>query len=540
VPKAQPSDIFISYRRADSGPYANAIASALRRELPDREVFLDVDSIGDWELWAQRLAHELPRTRVLLAVIGPHWVEDKDGRRRLDDPTDWVRREIEAATYDYGHIAVKPVLVGGAPLPQETDIPETIHRLLDAQERHIDGQPWPDDAQFRDGVFRLAANIKEILNEKVSETVPDLLHKHQESLLLKHLRTITSSHQVPPALSRIIPDKYLNDAPHHYLPYYHRVETITPHLPYVELVNWCRDFAQRRRPRIDVICKGDDFQLGRWDDHRDQLREHALETFRREKPKTFDGPIVRISDAKATDSALQLTVQQARYFDQLRSNLVLDFQMKGPGNQGFPTLRHGFYSDYQGDLPALHDRRLANSLGVAALIFVRSRDQYAPYLVSRSAETAVMNVGGEWHCTASGVAEMRHGEAQAQSFYMDSIIHELEEEVGLLPEDLIYFQPVGFCRELLRGGKPQMFFIGVTALDLETLNLKQKNARKSVIREGGIVENTPMPWFRRMPKDVNDEAFHKLFHDRGFTIEAAACLYYYNKIREVGGDLDAQ
>jgi hypothetical protein len=55
--------------------------------------------------------------QVLLAVIGPTWltVTDERGRRRLDDPDDIVRLEIEAALAR--EVRVIPILVEGAVMP---------------------------------------------------------------------------------------------------------------------------------------------------------------------------------------------------------------------------------------------------------------------------------------------------------------------------------------------------------------------------------------------------------------------------------------
>lgn len=115
---------------------------------------------------------------------------------------------------------------------------------------------------------------------------------------------------------------------------------------------------------------------------------------------------------------------------------------------------------------------------------------------------------------------------------MDTILKELDEEVGLLRHDLDFLEPVAFCREMTRAGKPQMFFLGVTSLDRTTLRRKLTAARKRSREKGWAVENTAMPLWRR-PSEITDEDALKLFHDKGFTIEAAACINYYFKCRSV-------
>src|SRR5262249_14994441 len=66
---------------------------------------------------------------VLLVVIGPRWLSltDKTGLRRIDNPQDWIRREIAEALS--GGLRVIPVLTGDAALPVEADLPQDIAGL---------------------------------------------------------------------------------------------------------------------------------------------------------------------------------------------------------------------------------------------------------------------------------------------------------------------------------------------------------------------------------------------------------------------------
>jgi hypothetical protein len=173
---------------------------------------------------------------------------------------------------------------------------------------------------------------------------------------------------------------------------------------------------------------------------------------------------------------------------------------------------------------------MANTLGIAALIMVREGGDLTPYFVSRSRDVAVFNHGGEWHCTASGVAELPPGPDRVPYFYKDSMLKELDEEVGILEHELETLEPVALCREMTRGGKPQMFFLGVTSLGRAALERKLTEAQGKAEAKGWVVENTPMP-LSRSPETPADENALALFHGKGFTIEAAACLYYFLKCR---------
>lgn len=60
---------------------------------------------------------------------GQRWLTltDEAGKRRIDDPRDWVRREIVEAL-NHG-LRVIPVLLDGVELPTEDDLPDDIAGL---------------------------------------------------------------------------------------------------------------------------------------------------------------------------------------------------------------------------------------------------------------------------------------------------------------------------------------------------------------------------------------------------------------------------
>ena len=70
---------------------------------------------------------------MLLALIGEEWltITDADGRRRLDDPHDFVRLEIEAALAR--NVRVIPILVDGARMPTAEELPNSLARLARRQ-----------------------------------------------------------------------------------------------------------------------------------------------------------------------------------------------------------------------------------------------------------------------------------------------------------------------------------------------------------------------------------------------------------------------
>ncbi len=121
--------VFISYRRDDSAGWTGRLYDRTVSALGSERVFMDVEAIAPGEDFAEAIEAILDRVETVLVVIGPRWLEvrDSEGRRRIEDPADFVRREIEGALVR--RIRVVPVLVGGAEMPSEHDLPEDIFAL---------------------------------------------------------------------------------------------------------------------------------------------------------------------------------------------------------------------------------------------------------------------------------------------------------------------------------------------------------------------------------------------------------------------------
>jgi len=122
--------VFISYRRADSGAYAQLLKGQLGQRVPLVHVFMDLYSIEPGAYYRDVIRDAIGSCAVLIALIGPQWAAaDGDGRRRrrLDDPDDLVRYEIRTAL-ERG-IRVIPVLVGGASSPREGEVPDDLRDL---------------------------------------------------------------------------------------------------------------------------------------------------------------------------------------------------------------------------------------------------------------------------------------------------------------------------------------------------------------------------------------------------------------------------
>jgi hypothetical protein len=203
----------------------------------------------------------------------------------------------------------------------------------------------------------------------------------------------------------------------------------------------------------------------------------------------YDEAVVRLAGYDAATRTL--TVQKCMYSDGLKSNYAME------------QLRGLFQTEYGHRLPPLSDARLSNAIGTAVVVFTPA----GPYLPRRATGQAVFP--GGYHCTASGEALWTVGAPGFDEIFTAHIFRELEEEVGLAPADLDWVRPVAFCREFLRGGKPQIFFAGFTKLSAEDLGQRRRAAIARQIAAG--------------TQEVEDDVASDL---TDLTLEAAANLAF--------------
>lgn len=124
---------FISYRRRDAQYQAHKLHETLSSFVanPREDIFIDVDNIPFGRDFVAHLDAKVRDCEVLLAVIGPQWLDLRDsstGMRLLDDPNDFVRIEIESALER--DIPVVPVLLDGVSVPRASDLPKSLQPLV--------------------------------------------------------------------------------------------------------------------------------------------------------------------------------------------------------------------------------------------------------------------------------------------------------------------------------------------------------------------------------------------------------------------------
>jgi outer membrane protein assembly factor BamB len=142
---AVPGRIFLSYRREETQHLAGRLADRLVERFGESQVFMDIDSIPPGVDFAEAIQRAVSGCDVLLALIGRQWttLADEQGRRRIDDPDDFVVLEIRAALDR--NIPVIPVLADGAAMPQRRELPKGLEQLSRRNAARLDAVSFRPD-----------------------------------------------------------------------------------------------------------------------------------------------------------------------------------------------------------------------------------------------------------------------------------------------------------------------------------------------------------------------------------------------------------
>ncbi len=162
--------IFISYRRSDSAAASGRIYDRLCVAFGEKSIFKDVDVIPLGANYPALLNEAVERCDVLLAVIGSHWLGavENNGQRRLDNPADFVRIEIEAGL-KRDSVLVIPLLVDDGAMPALTDLPESLQPIY-----YRNAATVRNDPDFNRDIARLITTIRDTYPLADDESQPVL------------------------------------------------------------------------------------------------------------------------------------------------------------------------------------------------------------------------------------------------------------------------------------------------------------------------------------------------------------------------------
>jgi hypothetical protein len=170
--------IFINYRRSDAGGYAGRLSDTLVGYFGREQVFRDVTDIDYGHDFEKVIDEKIVESGAVIVLIGESWVDavDSEGNRRLDDPEDYVTREIAAALAR--DVVVVPVLIGDANMPRPEELPAALAGFTKRNAITVTDERWDYD------VTRLAKVLAIDVPGSVAQRRLDLLKTIALTLLL--------------------------------------------------------------------------------------------------------------------------------------------------------------------------------------------------------------------------------------------------------------------------------------------------------------------------------------------------------------------
>jgi hypothetical protein len=267
-------------------------------------------------------------------------------------------------------------------------------------------------------------------------------------------------------------------------------------IPYEEVHVWDPNSFSAEDPLgpASVICSGsDEFVLASNSVSHKLFQVQAYSQYLRSGKVDADSSMVRVEDVDPKAEPLKITIKKAHYSDQIQSNLVSGWAGNRYGWIGETGLQKPFSVDhlstivtydnlhglmvsrYEGKLPPLHSNYLANTLGVAVILFYKKGKQWLPLINHRkngSGKKAVYLTG--WGCTSSFAVPFTDNSSQGVSskeaknlteLIGDWMYDKINEEALIEKKHIKFIKPLALCREFQRIGKPQLFYAGWLNLD---------------------------------------------------------------------------
>jgi hypothetical protein len=158
-----PPTIFISYRRSETAAHAGRLAEHLTAHFGSQVIFIDNESIEPGKDFVEAIEDAVSSCKILLALVGRQWLTCSDEHgRRLDNPNDFVRMEISTALRR--GVRVIPVLIQGATMPRDQELPAALASLARKQAWEVTEIRWKQDV--RQLINRIEKDLKPLQPDK--------------------------------------------------------------------------------------------------------------------------------------------------------------------------------------------------------------------------------------------------------------------------------------------------------------------------------------------------------------------------------------
>ena len=191
--------IFINYRRGDASEAAGRLYDHLESVFGAQEIFMDVDAIEPGLDFVRVLNDQVAQCDIFISVVGRSWVDalDENGARRLDNPDDFVRVEIESALRQDKRLI--PVLVGQVQMPRSEQLPDAMKPFVRRNAVRLTHERFRADVQALIAALQRALKSAEEARAAKAQAVALALQRFEEEWVQQDveasLRSEEEAHQ---------------------------------------------------------------------------------------------------------------------------------------------------------------------------------------------------------------------------------------------------------------------------------------------------------------------------------------------------------
>lgn len=159
--------IFVNYQQHDSAVWAKKLYKHLKQCFDRDQIFMDIE-IEPGTDFVEYIESAVGSCNILLAIIGPGWLTSV--KRNLNNPEGSNRHEI--ATALNRNIIVIPVLVGGAVMPDSSELPDDLKPLTRCQANELSDNRWEYDTEQLVKIIEKTGSKRRIEMEPPNATAP--------------------------------------------------------------------------------------------------------------------------------------------------------------------------------------------------------------------------------------------------------------------------------------------------------------------------------------------------------------------------------
>ena len=258
---------------------------------------------------------------------------------------------------------------------------------------------------------------------------------------------------------------------------------------------------------VEICDTAEKFELPRF------VRDNALALMEAHGDSSFsNGATIRLNDLEVNDgNKLLLKTGRSQYFDMLITNRCMDYRLND-----LLSVRDVFESGSR--VSPIGESQLGNQIGINGLIF--TSDGYLLVEKRGYKKTTWKNKFAQPISLAMKKSSIKNFDKEgkivdsAEKVFKDIILGTIRTNFGLTADDVLEFKLsnnlFGIARDLLEGGKPNMYFYVTVKMTAKELDEYLENKARIASSDDENLDRTNLP---KLPDDKLDSDYYLIKYE---------------------------